>query len=62
MDETTNKLKYHMIRTDEEIIKMADRLSHLEGSSLNYKFDIDKLQANSRNNLESIRKSQIHIS
>ena len=45
MEDTETKLNYHMTKTDEEMVKITDRINALEGTSMNHKFDIDKLQA-----------------
>mgnify|MGYP006923008384 CR=1 FL=1 len=57
MEETKNRLQYHMIKTDEELIKLADRLCNLEGSSMNFKFDIDKLQSKTNAHNDTIRSN-----
>ena len=62
MEDTKNKLNFHMTKTDLELSKMIDRLNVLEGASMNHKFDIDKLQASTAVFLESIRKNQANIS
>ena len=57
MEDTEAKVNYHMTKTDEEMSKMIDRLNALEGSTMNHKFDIDKLQAQARISTETIRRN-----
>ena len=57
MDETRIKLNYHMDKADEDLSKMSDRLNILEGTVMNHKFDIDKLQAKTTVNADTIKKN-----
>ena len=45
MELTGKTIGDHMNASDEKLLQMADRLTLVEQTNMNYKFDIDKLSA-----------------